>query len=221
MKSQLCYILSIVLVLVSMVEAKSQEKKLVSGVVTTSHKFPLNKVKVAASKSGEVSITDSLGRFGLNCFEKDILIVSASGFEDRKIKVSNQKICIVDLLYKNTTDNFNAAVNDGHINEDALRKAISLNEQKNKKDYSTYNSIYELIASEVYEVRVSSSNIYNKKIRSFNSNPQILYVVDGKVVSDISFVIPSDVAKIEFIDDVGTSMWGVQGANGVLKITLK
>jgi hypothetical protein len=221
MKSRLCFILSIILVLVSMVEAKSQEKKLVTGIVTTSHKFPLNKVKVTASKSGEVSNTDSLGRFSLNCFEKDVLTISASGFENRKIRVSKQKTYIVDLQYNDNVTNFNDAVNDGHINENVLRKAISLNELKKGKDYSTYNSIYELIASEVYEVRVNGANIFNKKVRSLNANPQVLYVVDGKVVSDISFVIPADVVKIEFIDDVRSSMWGVQGANGVLKITLK
>jgi hypothetical protein len=209
------------LVLVSLVEAKSQEKKPVTGIVTTSHKFPLNKVTVAASKSGEVSSTDSLGRFSLNCFEKDVLTVSASGFENRKIRVSKQKTYIIDLQYKDNVANFNDAVNGGHINEDVLRKAISLNELKTGKDYSTYNSIYELIASEVYAVRVNGTNIINKKVRSLNANPQVLYVVDGKVVSDISFVIPADVDKIEFIDDVRSSMWGVQGANGVLKITLK
>jgi hypothetical protein len=204
-----------------MVEADAQEKNPVSGIVTSFHKFPLNNVKVYASKSGEVSNTDSLGRFNLKCLEKDILTVTASGFEDKKIKVNKQKTYIVDLLYKNTEANFNAAVKDGHIKEDALRNAMSLNDSKNKKDYSTYNSIYELIASEIYSVSVRGTNVYNKKIRSFYSTPQVLYVVDGKIVADISYVVPTDVAKIEFIDDVGTSFWGVQGANGVLVITLK
>jgi len=221
MKAKLWFIVSMLLVIVSMVEAKSPDKKPVTGIVTTSHKFPLNKVKVTSLKSGEVAYTDSIGRFSLNSLDKDVLTFTALGFESRKIKVGKQKTYLVDLLYKDNVANFTDAVNDGHISEDVLRKAISLNDLKKGKDYSTYNSIFELIASEIYDVRVNGTTIYNKKIRSFNSNPQVLYIVDDKVVSDITFVMPADVAKIEFIDDVGSSMWGVQGANGVLKITLK
>lgn len=46
-------------------------------------------------------------------------------------------------------------------------------------------------------------------------------MVDNKIVSDISFVNPTYVKTIEFIDDVGATMYGLSGANGVLKITLK
>ena len=52
-------------------------------------------------------------------------------------------------------------------------------------------------------------------------SPQVLYVVNERVVPDLSFVNTADVKTIEFIDGVGTTMWGMQGANGVLKITLK
>ena len=72
-----------------------------------------------------------------------------------------------------------------------------------------------LISSEIYDLRVTGSIVLNKKNTSLNSNPQVLYVVDGKVVADISFVAPADVKTIEFVDDVSTAMWGMQGANGV------
>ncbi len=221
MKSKLISIISMFVLLNIGFEAVAQVTKPVSGIVTSFKQVPLNKVKVIAVKSGKVAYTDSKGWFVLQCFEKDILKVSASGFEDRKIRVGKQNIYTIDLLYKDNVDNFNNAITNGHITENALRQAINTEKLKNVKDYSTYNSIYELISSEIYEVRVKGNSVYNKKIRSFNSNPQVLYVVDGKVVSDISFVIPAYVTKIEFIDDVGATMWGVLGANGVLKITLK
>ena len=221
MKSKLISIFSMFVVLIIGFEAVAQVTKPVSGIVTTFKQIPLNKVKVIAVKSGKVAYTDSKGWFVLESFEKDILNVSASGFEDRKIRVGKQNIYTIDLLYKDNVDNFNNAISNGHITENALRQAINTEKLKNVKDYSTYNSIYELISSEIYEVSVKGNTVYNKKIRSLNSNPQVLYVVDGKVVSDISFVMPAYISKIEFIDDVGATMWGVQGANGVLKITLK
>lgn len=194
---------------------------MVSGTVTFFKSIPLNKVKILALNSGESTYSDSLGRFNLNCLKKDALIISASGFEKKNLKVGKQDTYIINLAYKNNPTNFHEAVNNGHISENVLLKAINLGQQKKGKDYSTYSSIFELISSEIYDVRVTGSIVYNKKINSFNSNPQVLYVVDGKVVSDISFVAPADVKIIEFVDDVGATMWGMQGANGVLKITLK
>jgi TonB-dependent starch-binding outer membrane protein SusC len=221
MKTKLYLILSILLLLVFGIESKSQDKIMVSGTVTFFKNVPLNKVKVLAFKSGESTYTDSLGRFNLISFKKDILIVSASGFEKRNVKVGRQDKYIINLDYTNNPTNFKDAVSNGHISENVLQQAINSGQQKKGKDYSTYSSIFELISSEIYDVRVTGSIVYNKKIKSLNSNPQVLYVVDGKVVADISFVAPADVKTIEFVDDVSATMWGMQGANGVLKITLK
>ena len=148
-------------------------------------------------------------------------MVSASGFENRKIKTGKENTYVIDLLYKDNATNFNDAVRNGHISEDALMKAIETAKSKNVKDYSKYVSIWELISSEIYSVRVAGNVVYNKKIKSFDSNPKVLYVVDDKIVPDISFVTPNYVKSIEFIDDVGATMYGSMGGNGVLKITLK
>jgi len=221
MKPKLYFILSVLLLLVFGIESKSQDKMKVSGTVTFSRNIPLNKVKVLAFNSGEFTYSDSLGHFNLNSFKKDILIISASGFEKRNVKVGKQNTYFINLDYENNPTNFKDAVSNGHISENALQQAINSGQQKKGKDYSTYSSIFELISSEIYDVRVTGSIVYNKKITSLNSNPQVLYVVDGKVIADIAFVAPADVKTIEFIDDVSNAMWGMQGANGVLKITLK
>lgn len=221
MKTKLYFILSILLLLVFGIESRSQDKITVYGTVTFFKSIPLNKVKILALNSGESTYTDSLGRFNLNCLMKDALIISASGFEKKNVKVGKQDRYIINLTYKNNPTNFHDAVSNGHISENVLLQAINSGQQKKGKDYSTYSSIFELISSEIYDVRVTGSIVYNKKINSFNSNPQVLYVVDRKVVSDISFVAPADVKTIEFVDDVGATIWGMQGANGVLKIALK
>jgi hypothetical protein len=70
-------------------------------------------------------------------------------------------------------------------------------------------------------VRVQGNTIVNTKRKSFDMNPQVLLVVDDKIVSDISFIDTEYIRSIEFIDDVGTTLYGSMGANGVLKIYLK
>lgn len=221
MKSKLLYIFSVFILLIFTIEAKTQDTKSVTGIVTSFKQIPLKKVKITSSESGKIVYTDSLGQFGIQISEKDALIFTADGFENRKIKISKRNTYIIDLTYKDNVTNFNKAVNNGHISEDVLRKAINSAQLINAKDYSKYASIYELIASEIYNVRVSNNVVYNKTVKSFDSNPRVLYVVDNKIVSDISFVVPIYVKSIEFVDDVGATMWGSMGANGVLIITLK
>jgi len=221
MKSKQYWLLLVSLIFFSTIEAISQDNIEVSGIVSCFKQIPLNKVKVIAVKSGEVTYSDSLGCFSLKCLEKDELLFSASGFENRKVRVGKERTIITDLSYKDNAANFNEAVSNKHIKEEILKKAIDAYQQKNAKDYSKYNSIYELISSELYEVTVRGNVVYNKKIRSFDTNPQVLYVVNEKITSDISYVNPTYVKSIEFVDDVSATLYGSKGANGVIKITLK
>jgi hypothetical protein len=221
MKSKLCIIVSILIILSAVFDAKAQEGKTISGVVTGFNNILLKRVKVSAVKSGETTLSDSIGRFSIKSFKNDVIIFSASGFKERRIKVGNEKLYKVDLTFNNSETSIKDAVNNGHISQDVLQKALKAVQLKNVRDFSKYTSIFELISNEVYEVRVTGNSVTNKKVKSFNSSPQVLYVVNDKIVSDISYINPTYVSKIEFIDDVGASLYGMMGANGVLKITLK
>jgi len=198
-----------------------QDLRTVTGVITAFKTVPLNKVRISAVKSGESVYTNSAGIFSIKCTDKDLIVISAAGFRERKIKVGIQKKYKVDLSYTDNETNFNEATAHGHISPDLLRQSIITKASRNEKDYSRYQTIYELISSEIYNVRVKGSSVVNTKVRSFDSNPQVLYVVDNVIVSDISYINPEYVKAIEFIDDVGTTLYGSKGANGVLKITLK
>jgi len=221
MKSAIFSVFYFSLLLICGFRSEAQQIREISGLVTTFKHIPLNKVKVVDLKSGETVFTNSSGQFGIKASEKDVLTITASGFGDRKIKIGKQSFYPVDLSYKDNASNFNSAVTNGHIGENVLREAINSEQLKHAKDYSKYSTIYELIASEVYEVSVKGTSVLNKAIRSFDTNPQVLFVVDDKIVSDISYVSPVYVKSIEFIDDVGATLYGSKGANGVLKITLK
>lgn len=199
----------------------AQDLRSVSGIVTSFRSIPLNNAKVFAEKSGEVTLTDSSGTFSVKCNAKDILTVSASGFNVRKQKVRKESFYNIDLAYEDNVKNFNDAVSHGHISGEALKNAALNTESKNVRDYSRYKTIYEAISSEIYNVRVNGTTILNTKVRSFDNTPEVLLVVDEKVVRDISYINPDYVKSIEFIDDVGATLYGAMGANGVIKITLK
>lgn len=201
--------------------AMAQDLRNLSGIVTAFHNYPLNKVLIFSKKSGETKFTDPEGNFTIRSTPGDLLVVSASGFRGRKVRVKNSEFLNIDLPYLSNDANFDHAVNDGHINAEHLKKAIAGTMIPATRDYSKYNSIYDLISSEVYNVRVRGNTVVNTKMRSLDTTPEVLLVVDDKIVHDISFIDPSWVRSVELIDDVRTSMYGVMGANGVLKIMLK
>jgi hypothetical protein len=199
----------------------SQDEIKISGIVTSFRTIPLRNVIVISSKTGEQALTDSAGVFSVICQKKDVLRVSASGFIPRKQKVKGEGMYKIDLVYRDDAVNFNEAVGNGHISERVLKDAINSGEGTRVKDYSKYKSVYDAIAGEIYNVRVQGSMIVNTKMKSFDRTPEVLLVVDDKIVSDISFIDTEYIQSIEFIDDVGTAMYGSMGANGVLKIRLK
>jgi ribosomal protein S3AE len=221
MKPSLFLAAFIIITQVTRFECSAQGTRDITGIVTSFKSIPLNNVRIHALKSGNTRVTDSTGRFSIKCSDKDNLIITASGFTEKKIKTGKKTIIQVNLTYVFNEESFEKAIANKHIRPDVLEKAISAEIKKNEKDYSKYNSIFQLIASEVYDVRVNGTSVYNKKIKSMDLNPLVLYVVDDKIVTDITNINPVDVKSIEFIDDVGTTMYGAKGANGVLKIYLK
>lgn len=221
MKRKLIILLSWIISISISTTGIAQDLKNITGVVTSFKTIPLNNVKIYAAKSGKTAFSDSTGRFTIKCAGNDILTVSASGFSGKKVKTGKDEMYKVDLTYNDSEANFKAATSHGHISPELLRQSLESRFARNQRDYSKYKTIYELIASEIYNVRVKGTTIVNTKVRSFESDPQVLLVVDGVIVSDISYIAPDYVKSIEFIDDVGATLYGAKGANGVIRITLK
>ncbi len=221
MKAKIPFLVLSLFLITSVKGVRAQDLQSATGIVTSFKTIPLKQVTVTSLKAGESVVTDSMGRFSVKCFKKDVLKISAFGFIEKKQKVKSGSVYKIDLVYTDNVQNFNDAISHGHIAEEVLRNAAYEMEKKNVKDYSKYKSIYDAIASEIYNVRVKGNTIVNTQLRSFDRTPEVLLVVDDKIVSDISYIDTEYVKSIEFIDDVGTAMYGSMGANGVLKIKLK
>jgi hypothetical protein len=193
----------------------------IKGVITTFDKFPLNEVSVRSLETGNVAKSDSFGRFSLDCTTKDIMIFTAAGFLERKVRVKKFKQLYINLKYAFDENSFSKAVENNHIAERALENALSQYNGKGQRDYRNYTSIFEIIQSEFSTLKVVGTEVHTTKTSSFYLSQQVLYVVDGMIVSDISYISPIEVAKIEFIDDASATEYGMRAANGVLKITLR
>lgn len=87
------------------------------------------------------------------------------------------------------------------------------------KEYITFNSIYEMLQT-IPGIYVSGSNVTVRGI-STTGNSSPLFVVNGSPVSSINGIDPAMVNTIEVLKGPAASVYGIQGANGVIIIKLK
>ncbi|HCC69815.1 MAG TPA: hypothetical protein DEQ09_01475 [Bacteroidales bacterium] len=193
----------------------------IRGKVITFGKIPLNNVRITTSKTNQITHTDSLGMFSIYCSDKDKLLVNAEGFDNVKVRLKDLEYPYIDLVYSNDRTSFSDAIHNGHISEEVLSSAIRKYHLKGEKDYSIYNNIYELIDIEIFNVNVNGNIVTTQKQNSLTGSQEVLYVVDGIIVSDISFVVPSNVKSIRYVDGTRAAIYGSQGGNGAIEIILK
>lgn len=207
----------------------AQDKTLV-GKVTTFDSIPLIGVKVIVKSTGQVALTDTLGRFLVLCDEEDKVNIEADGFYSKKIKVEKtMRLLLVNLKLKNGEKNLDQAekyVNVGYGKtsaRDLLYSVSSLN--KNKIDFSLYSNMYDLIQGQFAGVRVEGKKIVvrgNKTFQGVESDAALL-VVDGVIVNESDFgnISPLDVESVDVLKDASSSIYGSRGANGVVLVETK
>ena len=101
----------------------------------------------------------------------------------------------------------------------ANTNAINVKDDRNK---ATYTNIYEYIAGKFAGVKVVNGNeIIIRGGSSWELSNDPLFVVDGAITSNIDNILPTDVDQIVILKGVDTSIYGSQGANGVIEITTR
>jgi TonB-linked SusC/RagA family outer membrane protein len=102
------------------------------------------------------------------------------------------------------------------VNTSDLTKIISLNPQEGLQGKATGVQVTSSSGAPGAQpvVRIRGVGTFN------NSSP--IYVVDGVILNDISFLNSDDIASMEILKDASaTAMYGSRGANGVILITTK
>jgi hypothetical protein len=88
------------------------------------------------------------------------------------------------------------------------------------KKINTYIDIYQMIRQELPGVVVSGRSIMVQGQNSFLGSSQPLFVVNGNIVNSIDYINPQEVKSIKLLKGSYANIYGVEGANGVISITL-
>lgn len=113
-------------------------------------------------------------------------------------------------------------LNIGYGNQIKDHNTYSISKLEVKeKEIASYNSIYDYINGRIPGVQVNGTKIIIRGVGTITGETDPLILVDGVQTDDISYINPNDVADVTVLKDASASIYGVQGANGVILITTK
>lgn len=202
----------------------------VTGVVTAAEdKLPLPGVSVIVlGVTGAGTITDLDGKYSINVPEGKSLTFRYVGYKQQNIVV--KQASVINVVLESDSKMLDEVVAIGYgtmkksdltgsvtsIKADALKKtpASGLDQALQGRAAGVTVNANSGQPGAAAEVRIRGIGTVN------NSSP--IYVVDGVMVSDITFLSPNDIESTEILKDASaTAIYGSRGANGVILISTR
>ncbi len=199
------------------------QEKIVHGVITTFDSIPLIGAEIRVKSTKQIVLSDTLGHFSVVCNLDDKLKVTANGFYNQNVKLTEEiKLVAVNLKLKAGEKNREYAVGYGHVSDrDKLNAVANLN--SSDVDFSQYSNMYDLIRGRFGNVQIMNGDIIIRGINSINNSSAALIIVDGMSSNSsvLNSISPGNVKNISIIKDGSAAIYGSRGANGVVIIETK
>lgn len=202
----------------------------VTGKVIDASGEPLIGVTVMVAGSSNGTATDLDGNYALkNVPSKGKITFSYIGYDSKTEDVKGRNVIDVTMIEDSQTLDELVVVGYGQIKRSDLTGAVSTvdTQQINAKGSS---SVLEALQGSVPGVSITkatgrtngSIDIEIRGKSSINSDVKPLYVVDGIQTSDISFLNPQDIERIDILKDASsTAIYGSRATAGVVMVTTK
>ncbi|MGB3799738.1 MAG: TonB-dependent receptor [Lewinella sp.] len=184
-------------------------------------------VQVPGTTSG--TITDLDGRYELTVpAGSDSLVFSYIGYAPQQVAIDGRTT--VDILLSEASEVLQEIVVVGYgiQQKDDLTGAVGVVESEQLTDIPT-QSLGQSLQGKVSGLQIIPSSgtpgadaIFRIRGVGTLNNADPLFVVDGMILNDISFLNPQDVQNVSVLKDASaTAIYGSRGANGVIIITTK
>ena len=182
-------------------------------------------IKVKGSATG--TATNASGEYSLTVPEGVTLVFSSIGYETAEMVVGTN--AEINVVLKNSTKVLDQVVVVGFGTQRKIDVTGSISSVKGAElnKQASQNAVSSL-QGKVAGVQITNSGSPGGsptvRIRGVGSisgaNP--LYIVDGTIVNDISFLNPNDIESIDILKDASSlSIYGVRAANGAILVSTK
>ena len=206
------------------------QSRVITGRVTgsdTGESLPTASVAVKGTTHG--AITDMNGNYRIEVNAGDaVLVFSFVGYERQEVEIGTKTQIDVVLKTKSAALEEVVVIGYGTIRKSDLTGAVSSVKAKDLTKITSVNPEQSL-QGKVAGVQVTSTSgapgaapvVRIRGVGTFNNSSPI-YVVDGVILDNISFLNSADIASMEVLKDASaTAIYGSRGANGVIMVTTK
>ncbi|MFA8437172.1 MAG: SusC/RagA family TonB-linked outer membrane protein [Marinifilaceae bacterium] len=201
----------------------------ITGKVTESGSgFPIPGVTVLIKGTTTGGTTDIDGNYRVVASANDIIVFSFIGMKTQEVNVDGR--LVINIALENQDQDLDEVVVIGYgvQRKSDLTGSVGSVKGKDLAKTPTLN-VGSAISGKVAGVQVTSTEgrpgaspvVRIRGVGTLNDASPI-YVVDGLIVSDISFLNSADIASLEVLKDASaTAIYGSRGANGVILISTK
>lgn len=211
------------------VSSFGQTRKITGTVSTSDTKETLPGASVVVKGTSTGTVTDLDGKYSIDVPSGAItLVFSFVGYESKEMDPGNQAIVAVFLDPKKEMLDEVVVIGYGTVRKSDLTGAVASVKAEDITKITASNPVQSL-QGRVSGVQVTSTSgkpgesptVRVRGVGTFN-NTSPIYVVDGVILDDISFLNSADIASMEVLKDASaTAIYGSRGANGVIMVTTK
>ncbi|WP_281231492.1 SusC/RagA family TonB-linked outer membrane protein [Flavobacterium gelatinilyticum] len=205
------------------------QSKTVNGIVTSAVDkmgVPGASVAVEGTKAG--AATDFDGKYKIEAKEGDVLVFTFIGFKTQKITVGTQRTINVVLQEETSELKEVVVIGYGSQKKTLVTNAVAQVSGEALAKTNTTNAL-QALQGQAAGLQVTSTSGQpgeglNVVIRGVGSTAGStpLYVVDGILTNDISYLSNSDIESISVLKDAASAaIYGSQASNGVVLVTTK
>jgi TonB-linked SusC/RagA family outer membrane protein len=208
----------------------SGQVRTITGTVTgadNGESLPGASIVVKGTTTG--TVTDIDGKFSIQAPSGPVtLIFSFIGYETVEKAVNNEAMVNVVLNLSKVALEEVVVIGYGTVKKSDLSGSVASIKSEDITKITSSNPVQSL-QGKVSGVQVSSlsgapgsSPVVRVRGVGTLNNTAPIYVVDGVILDDISFLNSSDIASMEVLKDASaTAIYGSRGANGVIMVTTK
>lgn len=207
---------------------QTKKKKIVKGVVSSESGETIPGVNILLKGTSSGVTSDISGEYTIETPDDAILIFSYIGFNTQEVPVKDKDI--INLVLEESFESLDQVVVIGYGTQRKSDLTGAVSSVKGKDiGKGSGSSAENALMGKVSGLQVTAASgapgsVPVMRLRGVgtlnNSSP--IFVVDGVILDDISFLNSADIESFEVLKDASsTAIYGSRGANGVIIITTK
>lgn len=221
-------IIRLVFLLFLMASSAMAQVELKGTVTDAANQEPIPGVSIQVIGTDRGTITDIDGNYKLNLDENATLRFSFIGYKTQEVSVNGRSTINIELKEDIEALEEVVVVGYGAIKKSDLTGSVTSIKGEELKTVPTANPV-DALQGKVSGVQITNSSgapgsspIVRIRGVGTSGNPSPIYVVDGVITNDISFLNSTDIESIEVLKDASAlAIYGNRGANGVIIVSTK